>query len=218
MEIIKINHNNIDVAVVYAAEIIIKGGVAVVPTDTVYGLAVNPFDEAAAEKLFKIKNRPKDRPVPIFVKNLAMARRLSFIDARKEKFLKRVWPGKITVVLDKKNLVPNFLTGWQKTIGLRIPDFEFINLLIKKLNFPITGTSANISGGRPETKIKKIVSQFKDKELKPDLIVDAGDLPQSEPSTVIDLTGKEPIVLRVGPVDKKQLSNVIDVRRPYKDV
>ena len=92
--------------------------------------------------------------------------------------------------------LPRRLFGSKKTIGLRIPNYKLINILLKELNKPLTGTSANISGKPASTKIKEVLKQFENKKHQPDLIIDAGNLPKSLPSTIIDLTKQPPKILR----------------------
>jgi len=122
-----------------------------------------------------------------------------------------MWPGKITVVLVRKktSFLPNILFAKKKTIGLRRPDHKLINLLLNILNTPLIGTSANLSGGPEPIKIKEIVDQFKKQKVKPDIIIDAGDLKIKKPSTVVDLTRKEIKIIREGAIPEKSLFNMI---------
>jgi L-threonylcarbamoyladenylate synthase len=198
MKIIKINFQkpkkkNIEEAI----EAIKKGGTVIIPTDTVYGLTANALDEKAIRRLFLIKERPIDKPFSVFIKDLKMAKRLAYIDNKTEKILRKFWPGQITFILKKKEIVPNLLTADKKTIGLRIPNCLIIKNLFDFLNFPLIGTSANISGKLASGKIKKVIKQFQKKKNQPDLILDAGDLPKAEPSTIIDLTFSIPKILRI---------------------
>ena len=173
-----------------------QGKVLVFPTDTVYGLVCDATNKKAVEKIFKIKKRSKKKPIPIFVKNLKQAKELAQIDKNQEKFLKSAWPGKMTAVFKRKGKMK--LCGVdKKTIALRIPKYKLINELLKRLNLPFTGTSANISDLPPSTKIKEVIDQFKKEKIQPDLIIDAGNLPKSKPSTVIDLTVSPPKILRI---------------------
>jgi len=180
-----------------AAAAIKKGHVVLCPTDTVYGLVADAANQEAVEKLFLIKKRHRDKPIPLFVEDIATAKKLAFVNKEQEAFLRQVWPGKVTVVLKrKKTALPKMLFGREKTIGLRIPNYPLIAFLLKKLKGPLTATSANISGRPSSTKIQKVLWQFANQKVKPDLIIDAGDLQKSAPSTVIDLTKKKPKTLR----------------------
>jgi len=181
-----------------------QGEVVICPTDTVYGLICDATDKKAVGELFKIKKRQKTKPIPIFVKNIKMAKRLAFIDKKQEEFLKKVWPGKVTVVLKTKpkakTIFPKGILSSDNKVGLRIPDYKPIADLFKKFNKPLTGTSANISGKPASIKIKEILKQFDNQKNQPGLIVDAGNLRESKSSTVIDLTNKKAKILRKGEI------------------
>lgn len=194
-----------------AAEALYQGEVIVIPTDTVYGLAVDATNEIAIEKLFAIKKRPATRPVPVVVRDLEMAQKVAYFDKKITKALKKIWPGPVTVLLERKKILPDSLSAGLKTIGLRIPDYKLINYLIELLGRPITATSANISAQPASTKIDEVVAQFEKTSPQPDLILSAGDLIESQPSTVLDLTGKEPKIVRIGPVSKKTLLEILSV-------
>lgn len=194
MEIIKNNSKIIERAV----KIIKDGGVIICPTDTVYGILTDATNIRAVKKVFEIKKRPKDKAFPIFVKDMKMAKKLAKIDKEQESFLKKAWPGKVTMILEVKkdcNLVKSLC---KKTVGLRIPDYDLVNDIIKKVNRPLTGTSANISDKPASTKIKKVLKQFKNEKNQPDLVIDAGNLLKSRSSTVIKLTKDKIEILRKG--------------------
>jgi L-threonylcarbamoyladenylate synthase len=195
MEVLKIRKQDFNKIIEMAVEIIKKGGVIICPTDTIYGLICDATNEKAVKKIFQIKGRRTKKPIPIFVKDLKMAKKLAKIDKKQEKFLKSVWPGRVTAVLEKKGNFKIYGVD-RKTIGLRIPDYKLINILLEKTNKPLTGTSANISGKPGSTKIKEILKQFKNKKYQPDLTIDAGNLPKSKPSKIIDLTFSPHKILR----------------------
>ena len=198
MKIIKINYKKPDKKnIKKAVEIIKKGGAAVIPTDTVYGLTANALDEKAVRRLFLIKERLLNKPFSVFIKDLKMAKKIAYINNKTEKKLKKFWPGQITFIFKKKN-IPDILTASKKTIGLRGPDCLVIKNLFDFLDFPLVGTSANISGKPASGEIKEVTKYFKNKKNKPDLILDAGDLPESKPSTIVDLTLPVPKILRKG--------------------
>ncbi len=179
-----------------AAEAIKKGKVIVCPTDTVYGLVCDATNRKAIDRLFKIKKRPKNKFVPIFVKNIKKAKELAEIDKKQEDFLRSVWPGKVTVVLKRKKTKFKLYGVGEKTIALRIPDHQLIAYLLSVVDLPLTGTSANISGRPASTRIKEVLKQFENEKYQPDFIIDSGNLKLSKPSKIIDLTGSEPKVLR----------------------
>ncbi|MDD5606383.1 MAG: L-threonylcarbamoyladenylate synthase [Candidatus Pacebacteria bacterium] len=173
-------------------KILKRKGVIVFPTDTVYGLLADYSFEEAVNKVYKIKKRDK-KPLPIFVKDIKMAEQLALINKKQKAFLEKIWPGKITVILNRKNS--------SETIALRMPDYPLLNQLLKKYNKPLTGTSANISGKGSLTKIKEVRKQIK----QADLIVDVGDLPDSFPSTIISLINYK--IIRKG-ADYERLKNI----------
>jgi len=195
MELLKIRQGNLGGIVRKAVKFIKKGKVLICPTDTVYGLIADATNKKAVEKLFKIKKRKPKKPIPIFVKDIKMAKKLAVIDKKQEKFIKKVWPGKVTVVLERKK-GQNLYGLDRKTVAIRIPNYRFLNILLEKLNRPLTGTSANISGYPASTKIEKVIEQFKNKKMKPDLILSDGNLKPSRHSAIIDLTGKKQKILR----------------------
>lgn len=188
-----------------------QGKVIVYPTDTVYGFGAHALDKAAIDKLFRIKKRPLTKPMPIIVRDVSMARRFAYIDSRNEKVLRAVWPGPITVVLSRKDILPSMVTGGKSTVGIRIPDYEFTKVLIEQIDFPITSTSVNISGEKSLNNIDDIARVFEKERYKPDIIIDAGELPGSQSSTVIDLTTSKPKILRVGPVRPEELLKILEM-------
>jgi L-threonylcarbamoyladenylate synthase len=196
LEVFKITNKNFNKIIKIAARAIKEGKVLICPTDTVYGLLCDATNENTIKRLLKIKRRPNWKPVPIFIRDVKTAKKLAFVNKSQEKFLRKFWPGKVTFILRRKNNLLRILSGNKKTVGLRIPNYKFINILLEKLNVSLTGTSANISGLPASTKVRDIINQFKNKNNQPDLILDAGNLKPSSPSTVIDLTGKRSKILR----------------------
>jgi len=210
MKIVKLSKK----AVSEATEIINNGGAIVCPSDTVYGLVCDATNKKAVEKIFKIKKRPKTKPLGVFVKDIKMAKELAVIDENTERFLKKNTPSKITVILKKRSdcvlapLVGTTLPASAKasagTVGIRIIKNDFINKILKEFSKPLAQTSANISGQPPTTKIGEVLAQFQFRstsgvartQICPDLIVDAGDLPKSKPSIIIDLMHNKSNILR----------------------
>ncbi len=181
-----------------ASDFIKRGQVVASPTDTVYGLLADAASEKAVEKVYRIKGRDKKKPLPVFVKDIKTAKKLAHIDKDQEEFLKEVWPGRTTVVLKKKgrNGVSKKVTANKKTIALRIPDYKLVKEILKEVNRPLTGTSANISGRGYFIKIKEVLREFEKEEIRPDLIIDGGNLAKTSPSIIVDLTKKKPKILR----------------------
>ncbi|PIP17184.1 MAG: threonylcarbamoyl-AMP synthase [Candidatus Portnoybacteria bacterium CG23_combo_of_CG06-09_8_20_14_all_37_13] len=181
-----------------AINVMTRGGAVIYPTDTVFGLGVNALNQDAIRRLYRIKNRPVDRPVPIIVADIKMAKKLAYISDKTEKVLEAVWPSAVTVILQKKS---------GGTIGLRIPNHPVPIQLAQK--FPITGTSANLSGQETGKNIFQIQRQFQNHYPQPDLILDLNGEIKNQPSTVLDLTTQKPKIIRIGPVNKTQLLELL---------
>ena len=180
MKVLKLNKRNIKEGVKESVVLIKQGKVIICPTDTVYGLLCDATNKKAVNKIRLIKKRPKSKPIPVFVRDIKMARTLVKIDKEQEKFLMKVWPGKVTAVLESKK--------GRGMIGIRIPKHKFVLDLIKKANRPLAETSVNISGQLPVNSVKNMVKLFQNKKNRPDLILDAGVLIKAKSSKVIDLT------------------------------
>jgi len=187
-------------AVEKAVECLERGQVIACPTDTVYGLLADATNVKAVEKVFNIKKRDKKKAISIFVKDIKMAKKYALMDKEMEGFLNEIWPGKITVALKRKNKsgLSKNLFGNKKTIGLRIPNSKLINQIMEKFNKPLTGTSANISGKPSTVKVEEIYKYFEDEEIRPDLILNGGNLPWNNPSTVVDFSNDKPKIIRRG--------------------
>lgn len=212
MEIIRVDQKNPALeAIQYAIAAVKRGQVIVYPTDTVYGMGTNALRSECVERLFKVKKRPATKPAPVMIKDMAMAKEIAYLNSRKEKIMAAVWPGPITVVVEKRRLLPDNLTAWQWTVGLRIPDYQLTKDLMEQIDFPLTVTSANISGDEPISDSKEIIEIFRTNFPRPDLILDAGQLPPAPPSTVLDLTGAKPKILRIGPVSKEDLLKLLEM-------
>lgn len=221
MKIIQVDLNkDCSWAIQEAVEVLNAGGVVIYPTDTLYGLGANALNEEAVKKVFSIKERSLSKPLPILVKNMLWAENLAEITSPKKKILEKVWPvgeetdkdfsGKVTAVLPKKKIVPHILTAETWTVGVRIADYYLVDKLLGKFGYPLTSTSANISGEEPTNDIFQIVQRFKSQEHRPDLIIDAGILPKAEPSLIIDLTASSPKILRVGSSKPEQLMKLLE--------
>lgn len=197
MFILKLAHKNLNSVAKITSNFIKKGKIVVCPTDTVYGFLCDAADKKAVEKIFRIKNRARTNPTPVFVENIEAAKEISEINKSQERFLRKKWPGKLTAVLSRKGR--KILYGVdKKTIGIRVPKYKLLNLLLKTLKFPLAETSVNIFGQPSLNDVKKIILQFEKERQKPDLIIDAGRLKSKKPSMVVDLTGGKYTILRKG--------------------
>lgn len=176
-----------------AVKIINDGGVIIFPTDTVYGFLARADSKKAVEKIYKIKKRPRQKPLAVFLKDIKMAKELAEISKEQEKLLKRYWPGKYTFVLKRKKEIKLYGVN-KKTVALRIPEFKPLNDLLKKINKPLAQTSVNISGQPSIVKVKEIKEKFIKTGFL--MLIDAGDLLKNKPSVIIDLTKDKIKILR----------------------
>lgn len=212
MKVIKIGLNeDFSEAIQEAIAVLKLGGTIIYPTDTLYALGANALESFAVERIFKLKNRALGKPLPLAVKNIKWAKELAFIYKKEEKILNSVWPGAVTVVLPKRNIVPDIVTAGQQAVAMRVPKHSFVDLILGRFGYPITSTSANLSGEEAPKKISEIIDMFEGNFYKPDLVIDAGDLPESEPSTLLDLTSDRPKILRVGPVKPETLRKMLEI-------
>jgi len=196
MKIIKINLSKINPKIVSeAAKIIKSGGVVAMPFDTCYGLTTDATNPKAIRKIYQIKKRAKSKPISTVFKDLKMAKIYTKITAQKEKNLKKYFPGPFTIILPAQKQA-KIATRFQNTISIRIPDFPLTLALASLLKKPYTATSANISGKKSLWSTQKLILEFKNQVKKPDLILDAGNLPPNPTSQIIDFTQLEPKIIK----------------------
>lgn len=177
------------------------GGLVIAPSDTVYGLLTDANNEAAVQKLLKFKNRPIGKPVSVFIPSMNQVTAAVDVSPRQASVLKELLPGPFTVILPSKHSVSRLLESERGTLGIRIPEYPFINDLVQTFGSPITATSANISGKPPHHTVMALLDQLSAvKRSLVDLVIDAGTLPRNKPSTVVDLTTPTLTILRRGDI------------------
>ena len=181
-----------------------RGGVVAIPTDTLYGLAASAVDPEAVACVFEIKGRPAGMAMPVL---LADAEDLelyaSDLSEVARKLARRFWPGPLSLVLRRSAALPDAATAGGDTVALRVPDHPVPRAIARRLGAPITGTSANPSGQPPATTAAAVQEQLGNAV---DLVVDAGESPIGEGSTVLDATGPTLVVLRAGAVSIADIS------------
>jgi len=203
MQIEKINPQKPEMEIIKkAAEIILAGGIVAFPTDTAYGLAANAIDEKAIGKLFIIKQRVQ-KPLPVIVDSQKMLNLIAEITKNEEELIKKFWPGALTIIFKKKKIIPPFLTLGLPTIGVRIPDNKVAIALVKACDKPLTSTSANVTGKGNCYDSDCVRRMFQGIDAQPDLILDAGELPETPVSTVVQVEPKRINIIRQGPVKVK---------------
>ncbi len=196
MKILKINPDNPEEDKIRAAVDILKeGSIIVYPTDTVYGIGANIFDIKAVKKVYRVKKRFPAKPISACVSKVEDIHKIACMDKNIEAMVEKILPGPFTIILKKKEIVPSILTAGEEKIGVRIPDNKICMELSGK--FPITTTSANISGKKVPESVEGVLKQLNDNV---DLILDAGACKHGIHSTVIDMTVFPPKILRKGAV------------------
>ncbi len=197
--------------IVEAAEVLRNGGLVAFPTDTVYAVGAALSQEAAIEKLFEVKQRPKDNPVTVLVSRDLDIHLVIDITAPNNQFMSRFveefWPGPLTIVMPKiENRVPLSVTGGGQTVGVRQPDDAIARALIMELDDLVAAPSANISGHPSPTTAQHVID---DLNGKIDMILVGPDCKTGIESTIVDLTRELPVVVRPGAITREQLQEVI---------
>lgn len=192
MKILKTNQNEVDKNVIdEAVKVLADGGVILYPTDTVYGLGANIFNRKAVKKVYNIKKRSYLKPVSLLVSSKDAIPLVSKASLNQLNFIDKYLPGPYTFILKKSKIVPRHLTSGSANVGVRVPKSEIACSLAKI--FPITTTSANLSNKDTLDTPEEILKQL---GCDVDLIIDVGPLNSGNPSTIIDLTGEEPVFVK----------------------
>jgi L-threonylcarbamoyladenylate synthase len=183
-------------AIAAAAAVIQDGGVVVIPTRHLYGLAADALNVEAIQRVFAIKRRPATKPLLILEPSrLAIEKHVSSIPAAARRLMDRFWPGRLTLVFEAADALPAVLTGGTGKIGIRLPAHPVCRALLDRRPRPVTATSANISGQKGCHRIADMPSALK---TAVDLIIDAGPLAPGPGSTVVDVTAVPARILREG--------------------
>lgn len=188
------------------AEIIKKGGIVIFPTETVYGIGANGLDEKAVKKLYDIKQRPLNKPISLLVSDMNMVNEIAQdITELEYKLMENFFPGPLTIVLKKKDIVSDIVTAEQDTVGIRMPSGEIARKLIEYAKVPIATPSANISGKSSGTNLDEIMEDF---EGKVDYFIDGGDSKLGIASTIVKVVDGIPYILRQGTITKEQIEEI----------
>ncbi|NMM49051.1 L-threonylcarbamoyladenylate synthase [Marinigracilibium pacificum] len=190
-----------------AASILQKGGLVAVPTETVYGLAANATDPKAVTGIFEAKQRPSFDPLIVHTDSLEKVR--SFTKSIPESALKlanQFWPGPLTLILEKKDLIPDIVSSGLPTIGVRMPDHPLTRELLSILDFPIAAPSANPFGYISPTNAEHVKAQLDDKV---DYILDGGECKVGIESTIVSFENDVPVILRLGGLSIDDIEKVV---------
>lgn len=196
-------------AVERARRVLAEGGLVVLPTDTVYGLAAALDQPCALEAVYQAKRRPRDMPLPVLVASAEDAQVLAAgpLSGPARALCERFWPGALTVVVPAAPHVPAIVTSGTGTVGLRMPDSPVALAIIAAAGGALAVTSANLSGEDTPREVTELPPELLTHVA---LVVDGGVCPGGVPSTVVDLTGPEPRVLREGAIRAEVLRSVLD--------
>ncbi|MGB9730822.1 MULTISPECIES: L-threonylcarbamoyladenylate synthase [Calditerrivibrio] len=207
-KIIKLTEENFNEALKIASGIINTGGIAVIPTETVYGIAASIYNSYAIQKIFEAKNRPADNPLIVHISDSKQLNDLTDeINEAAKKLMQHFWPGPLTLIFKAKEGINKKITGGLSTIAVRMPDNDFTLKLIE-MTGPLAAPSANISGKPSGTEISDI---FEELNGKVDLIVDEGIVRCGLESTVINTLINPPVILRKGTISKEMIEKVVEV-------
>lgn len=182
-----------------------NGGIIVYPTDTLYGLGADIYNVDAVRKVFEIKKRPLSNPLSIAVFSFDELKKIAFTDDKTRCLAESFLPGKLTLILNKKNCVSDVVTGGLDKVAVRIPNNEIALELLSEFG-PLTATSANIHGTKTPGIISDISMQFKDDDVV--VYLNIGKL-EGQPSTIVDMTGKKIKIVREGAIAKRDILDAV---------
>ena len=186
-----------------AAAMLRKGGLVAVPTETVYGIAASAEDGVAVQMIYDLKNRDYEKPVSVLVTGMDMVERYCRqIPAAAYRLAEKYWPGPLTMVLEDAGVVPAMVTADTGTLGVRCPDHPLTLAILEKVGLPLAAPSANPAGAEPAKTAQEVLAYF---NRKIEGVVDGGPCAMGVASTVVDLTQKEPVILREGGIPAAEL-------------
>jgi L-threonylcarbamoyladenylate synthase len=200
-----------DKALVLAAEVLQSGGVVVYPTETLYGVGALALNARAVERVQALKKREARKPILVLVESCEAATALAAgVTPAAQALMEAFWPGPLTLVFSVAGRFPHALTQGKDTLGIRVPSSPLCLRLLSLCGAPVTSTSANVSNGPVLHSISEIYETFR---AGVDLYLDAGVLPVRKPSSVVDVTGEIPWLLREGAVTMEELRRVVPALR-----
>ena len=204
LKVYKINHEHPEPEIIQRAGTALKqGGVIAFPTRCLYGLGADAFNAAAVDRVFKIKQRPSQKPILILIdRRIQLERLVSHVSPAASRIMDHFWPGGVTLVFKAVDTVPQNLTAGTGKIGIRLPGHPVAAALVDSLGRPLTGTSANLAG-RPGCRRIDDLDPSLVQQL--DAVLDAGTLKGGTGSTVVDVTQDIPRILREGEISEKEI-------------
>lgn len=190
------------------SQILKDDGIVIFPTETVYGIGANALSINAVKKIYKIKQRPQNKAINIMVANAQEIEKYATIQNNIEKkIIQNFMPGPITIILNKKQIIPDIVTAGNKKIGIRIPQNEIALELLKKCKLPIAAPSANISGEKSGIDIEGIKNDF---EGKVDIFIDGGKSDLAQASTIVEVIDNKIVIHRQGAITENEINKKIE--------
>ena len=190
-----------------AAELIKQGKIVVFPTETVYGIGTNGLNEDAVKRLYEVKERPFNKPITLLVSDMKMINQIAKdITEIEYKIMEKFFPGPLTVILKKKDNVPNIVTAGKDTVGVRMPRGEIARKIAEEAEVPIAAPSANITGEPSGTNLQEIRKKF---EGKVDLFIDGGISELGLASTIVQVIDGKPQILRQGSISLEEINKIL---------
>ena len=190
-----------------AAECIKRGGLVAVPTETVYGLSADAFNETAVRRIYEVKGRPEEKPINLLVRSMADVEKVCVnIPEEAYKMAEAFWPGPLTMILKKNPRVPDIVTAGLSTVGVRAPDHALTLSLIKQCGVPLATPSANFSGMASACTVKEVLDYF---DGNIEFVIDGGECRIGVASTIVDLSTDKPKILRQGGLAREEIEKII---------
>ncbi len=203
MKIIRIAEVGTEKAVSEAGKAIGQGGIVAFPTETFYGLGVRYDDVGALKRLYDLKQRPKEKAMPLIIGSRGVLDLIaSSVSSIEEELIKRFWPGPLTILFSARKELSEFVSADTGSVAVRIPGQSFALDMIQSLQFPVTSTSANISGMPPADSPNDVVKYF---DGRLDLLIDGGKTPGGMPSTIVAVRDKKITIMRKGAVPEEEI-------------
>lgn len=198
-------------AIIEISNALKKGKLVVFPTDTVYGIGTNAYDNEACERIYEVKGRPKNKPICVLISDFSMLKELvDCITPAEQKLIDTFWPGPLTIKFKKKEgILPNVISAGDEYIRVRLIKEGLTYKIIQTAGVPIVAPSANFSGSLTGTKMKNIVKEL---GTKVDYILDCGDIESDEVSTIIQVVEEKACVIREGKIKKEELAKIVPLR------
>ena len=206
MATVKILRSEDRASVDEAVNVLRQGGLVCFPTDTVYGIGAAAGDNAAVRRLFAVKGRSPDKPIPLLLADASDAALVAEVTPLAKTLAARFWPGALTIVMRKEASYRSLALAGQDTVALRVPDHGFVRSMVRALGEPVTGTSANRAGAPAPVSAAEVAFQMGEMV---DLIIDGGRCPARLESTVIDITHDTPEILREGAVNAEEVAKAL---------